>query len=159
MATYRKVFTAASANAANWFAVPISFGDGWTGTSAIGDQIAKITATISTNNDATLAVALVDGGDYVSGTYTYKGIVEYVEYTCSVQTRRTGFDNASGDYTMKVSSTITNLNKFDMLGTGKLHQADGSEIDNDNERRYLLIGCPTLAAGTLTVDVTTTRAI
>lgn len=154
MASYAFSFTAASSDLSTFKEVPVTFGDGNFAMATLGDQTIGLSAT-TTFSSGTSVISFM----WVEGTTTSTtlGVTQYEDVVCTTQARRTGIDNASGNYVCSVAASTTGNNKVDILGIGPTK-------DNINgvpyKDRKLYVGCTTLGgSGTITVIVTPSRIV
>lgn len=159
---YKRTFSSASADLANYMTIPIVTAEGSPSSSQIATQLLDIAATFSdATGTATIECVLYNGEPSAA---SQDGIIRAEWFladctsgaTSAGLTRRTAANNGSGNYVGNVASSITGRRNFDCLGAGKLVDLTGSAV---RQPMYILVGVRALSAGTVDVYVTPSRIV
>lgn len=142
-------FSTATSDVSLWSLLPAEEGtDASSGTNIIPAQVVRLICHSSaTGAAATLGLALVD----LDAT-THKVIARYA-ITVTANGGRTGYDNASGNYTCDVQFPEGQTSKFDLLGHSEVI------LGHQNKLKWYLGMTAAGGLGTVTAVVRTTRTI
>lgn len=162
MAIYEFAFTQSNKSAvgdlASAYLLPLPVGsDGPSSEKYIGQQVARLTATTSAaSQTATVALILAEVGQTSS-----ERIAIFPATVTSTAYRTPSDGSAAASYVGTVAFTESADSKMDLLGYGeKVLPISGTTVSAQRGTRLVwYLSCITLASGTMTVNVTTTRAI